>query len=351
MRIALLADAASIHTQRWVWALANAGVTAEVWSERPWPKSSNAAPVHAIPPGVRGRLNVLRVARVLHRQLNAFHPDVVHAHYVSRYGLYAALLPHRPRVMSVWGADVEVFPHGMGGMNRYLLQYILSRADAITTSSRYLKFVTARYARHTSIDVIPFGIDRTVFSPRNAGSGSLRWIINKALEPVYGIDVVLEAWSQVPREYRWEGRLLGEGSDRPRLMQLVKQRGLTDRVSFLGRVAPDQLPEVLAWADVGLYPSHRESFGVAPLEMQALGRAVIAHQIGGLPEVINAGVTGILMPINEVNAWRKVFMDAVTNPEKIRQMGQKGPQWVAQHYDFTQNLQAMLALYHSQIAR
>jgi glycosyltransferase involved in cell wall biosynthesis len=326
-------------------------VTVAVWSERPWPDSPKAVQVQRLPTAGKRLGSVFRRLGAVSDAVAAFRPDLVHAHYVSRYGFWAALLPiDRPKIMSAWGADIEVFAGGHGGLNGYLLRWILSKADAVTASSQYLAQKTARWTSQPVI-VIPFGIDLTRFMPRPPNAGPLRWIINKALEPVYGIDLVLEAWGRVGDQLPWVGRVLGEGADRRRLEALAERWGLTQRVQFVGQVPADALPGVLAWADVGLYASRRESFGVAPLEMQALGRAVIVAATGGLPEVVCAEKTGVVVPTLAIEAWVPILADAARHPERFRQMGQHGPNWVQRRYNFDDNLAAMLALYRSWAGR
>ncbi|MDA8194353.1 MAG: glycosyltransferase family 4 protein [Thermaerobacter sp.] len=348
MRIAMLADAGSVHTVRWVQGLARAGLSVAVWSDRA-PRETLPGAVFPIPVAGRGRWNVPAIARQVRRELDAFRPDVVHAHYVSRYGLYGALAGRRPLVLSAWGADVEVFPQRHPWLNARLLKWILAQADRITASSAYLAGVTQAYTDQP-ITVIPFGIDLARFTPRPPGTGVLRWMTNKALEPVYGLDLIVEAWAQVPRTLAWTGRVLGEGSELARLQRLISRCGLADRIAFSGRVSTDALPDALAWADVGLYPSRRESFGVAPLEMMALGRAVVAHDVGGLSEVVAPGRSGILVTANDVQAWATVLADACRNPDGLREMGKFGPGWVAERYNFAENLSQMIEVYQRAVA-
>lgn len=346
MRIAFLADAHSVHTLRWIRALAALGHEVAVWSDRKpddasWPEE---VPVHLIPRLARGKVNVGRLASRMRRQMRHFGPDLVHAHYVSRYGLFGALAGRRPLVLSVWGADVEVFPARHSWVTRPLLRWIFTRADAVTASSRYLADVTAQYTDHP-VTVIPFGIDMNRFQPRPANHGPLRFIVNKALEPTYGVDVLLAALARLPRDLDYCGRILGEGSQQGALRQMAKTLGLAQRVHFIGRIAVDDLPGALAWADVGIYPSRRESFGVAALEMMAVGRAVIARRIGGLSEVVAEGRTGILVDGEDPDVWAGVLTDGVRHPEAYRAMGANGPQWVRTRYNFEDNVKSMVALY------
>lgn len=278
--------------------------------------------------------------------MREFQPDAVHAHYASHWGLYGASLRRHPFVVSVWGADVEVFG-SRSWLNSRILRHVFNQADAITASSRYLATVTARFTSKP-ITVVPFGIDLSRFAPRGANqSPELHWIINKALESVYGIDVVLDAMKILHSRgvTAWRGKILGTGSQRDFLMQKVQASGMGDRIEFIGRVWEHDLPEVLAWADVGLYASRRESFGVAPLEMMALARGVLAHRIGGLAEVIEEGTTGAFVDSLCPDDWARTLKPLIENPGRVRTWGLNGPDWVRSRYNFADNVQTMLEVY------
>ncbi len=345
MRVALVADAGSIHTQRWVTALVARGVEVDLFSERRW--DGSPVPVHYLPKSRRGRIQVPLAVSLLQRRITRLRPDIVHAHYASHFGLYGALSKARPLVVSVWGADVEVFGKHHPWVNARVLRYIFNQAQAITASSHYLASLTQRYTSQP-VAVIPFGIDIKNFRqyPENLVP-EFRWVINKALDPVYGIDIILKAFSVLDARglTTWRGRILGIGRDHDRLVKQSVALGVSDRVEFLGQISSPSLPENLAWADAGLYASHRESFGVAPLEMMALGRAVVAHRIGGLTEVVSEGRTGLLVTNNVPMAWADTLAPLVASPEKIRKLGENGPQWVASRYNFHDNIGQMLALY------
>jgi glycosyltransferase involved in cell wall biosynthesis len=328
-----------------VTALVARGVVVDLFSERRW--DGSPIPVHYLPKSRRGRLQIPWAVSLLQRQMANQRPDVVHAHYASHFGLYGALSKIRPLVVSVWGADVEVFGERHPLVNSRVLRYIFNQAQAITASSHYLASVTQRYTPKP-VAVIPFGIDIKNFReyPKNLVP-EFRWIINKSLDPVYGIDIILKAFSILDARglTSWRGRILGTGRDYDRLVKQSVALGISDRVEFLGQISSPSLPQNLAWADAGLYASHRESFGVAPLEMMALGRAVVAHNIGGLTEVVSEGCTGLLVTNNVPLTWADTLAPLVASPETIRKLGKNGPQWVASRYNFHDNVEQMLGVY------
>jgi N-acetyl-alpha-D-glucosaminyl L-malate synthase BshA len=94
--------------------------------------------------------------------------------------------------------------------------------------------------------------------------------------------------------------LVGDGPEYGRTRELVEGLGLTDRVRFVGVV--DEVAPLLAEADLLLLPSETESFGLVALEAMASGVPVIASRVGGLPEVVEHGVSGFLEPVGDVDA-------------------------------------------------
>ena len=115
------------------------------------------------------------------------------------------------------------------------------------------------------------------------------------LEAEKGHRTLLEAWPAVLARVP-EARLLvvGEGSLRDDLERQAAQLGIADRVVFAGR--RDDIPAVTAALDVAVLPSYREAQGLVVLEAMALSRPIVASNVGGIPEMIEDGVSGLLVP-------------------------------------------------------
>ncbi len=121
------------------------------------------------------------------------------------------------------------------------------------------------------------------------------------LEPEKGHPTLLAAWPAVLRS-RPDAYLLvvGEGGQREALERQANDLGIGDRVVFTGR--RDDIPAVTAALDVAVLPSYREAQGLTILEAMALGRPVVASSVGGIPEMIQDGVTGLLVPPHDAQA-------------------------------------------------
>lgn len=339
----MVANGASIHTRRWAAGLKGRGYRVVVASETP-PEGSGAEWL-PLPAVRRMRANLPAVARTLRRGSARLRPDLVHAHYASHYGILAAAAGLAPLVVSVWGADVEVFPR-RSFANRWLLRWALGRAVRITATSGYLARITRAVApREVPVEVVPFGVDTTFFEPAPP-SAELLVVSNKHLEAVYGAELLVEAVARLRAGgVAAELALLGGGSRSDAIRRRAAALGVGEAVHLPGPVPPEAVRAWLARAAVAAYPSYRESFGVAALEASAMGRPVVASRVGGLPEVVVEGTTGVLVPVGDVGALTDALAALLRDPERRATLGAAGVRWVREHFSWTASLDRMEAVY------
>jgi len=236
--------------------------------------------------------------------------DLVHAHYAVPHAAAAYLArqilaaggAHVPKVITtLHGTDITLV--GSDPSYSETVAFCIDQSDGVTAVSQSLKADTYRSLPVTSpIEVIPNFLDcarwaprpdpavRARYCPPDRYDGLLLHISN--FRPVKRLDAVLGVFQRVRAAHRAKLLLVGDGPERARVAQQAAELDLTDHVEILGEL--DEIRALLSVADVFLLPSAQESFGLAAAEAMACGAPVVASRVGGLPEVIDDGVTGFL---------------------------------------------------------
>lgn len=353
MKIVLLSSASSIHTARWAVGLYRLGHEVHVITQHLVTESfDQGVHLHILP--FRGVLGYFTMAPAVRKLLNEIKPDIVNAHYASGYGTTARIVGYHPWLLSIWGSDVYEFPY-KSPLHKWLLKRNLASADAIASTSHCM----AGQARSIlpslqKIHVTPFGIDMNSFKPGKVGtlfgSGCLVVGTVKALKEIYGIKYLIEAFSLVVKKYpdlHLRLLIVGEGELDSILKEQVKSLGLTGLVIFTGKVNHQDVPQYQNMLDISVSVSNSESFGVAVIEASACEKPVIVSNVGGLPEVVEDGVTGLVVPPRNPAAVADAIETLILDKELRSRMGELGRIRVSKLYDWDDNMQSMIEVYES----
>jgi len=255
-----------------------------------------------------------------------------------------------PIVLTVYGSDVLEFPH-IGKWHRALVIQNLRNARVITSASTALADAVRALLPAAKVVVVPFGVDTSKFRPIVQASSGDALIVGtvKGLDPVYGIDVLLRAFSLLPRDSAQPVKLVigGSGPATADLHALSEKLGIAGDVTFLGDIPHDEVPRVLSTFAVYAALSRRESFGVAVAEASACGIPVVATRVGGLPEVVREGVTGLLVPSGDTQAAADAIARLLADPQERSAMGNAGTDFVRNTYEWDLCVDAMLEVYRA----
>ena len=233
-----------------------------------------------------------------------------------------------------------------GGTEFYIGdRYFSGSIDHWLSTSRYnAAQVEARYGR--KVAVVHNGVDVDQFKPLARGAqlrqrlrlpGDVRVLASVGrLVGWKGLRVILDVLVQLPQDVHY--LVVGEGPDEARLREQAAQLGLGGRVHFCGRIPHDELPQVLAQADLLLQPSlGEESFGITLVEAMACALPVLASRQGGMTEIVVPGVTGELLPPGEVEAWRAAIAAMLAQPDRMRALGAAGRERVVAEFTWAAN--------------
>jgi glycosyltransferase involved in cell wall biosynthesis len=287
VRIATLSNASVVHTHRWVAHLRAQGHEVRLWSLEPGPAGLDARALPSAPlPGV---LRYPLAVPALARDLRAFRPQVVDAHFVPNYGLMGALAGVRPLSVSAWGSDLLVAGRA-NALQRVRARAVLRAADLVIADAENLARAARELgARPERVRAIPWGIDRTRFVPSGTREPGLL-LSTRMHEEVYDIPTILRGVAPVMAR-RPETTLVvaGDGSLRPAHERLAGELLPAGRWRFTGRLRPEELASWLGRAGVYLSASRSDSTSLSLLEAMAAGALPVVSDIEGNREWVADG--------------------------------------------------------------
>ena len=317
-RVVIFGWADSVHVERWAHGLAERGFEMSVISVGGEPIAG--VPTIIYPRG--GKFEYLRRAGRAARDTLAFRPDLVHCHYALGFGLWTLRLNFAPKIVSVWGSDViDVSP-----FSRFFLKRILARATWTTATGQFLRDAAISICPSATprMSVIPFGVTPPELLT-SLPNGPVRLCFLKEHRAIYGPDILIEAFSRARRQIPdLRLTLAGSGDMTDQLRSRIDSLSLSDAVEFPGFIKRTNLMPFLSSHHILVMPSRMESFGVAALEASACARPVIASDVGGVPEVVVDGRTGILVKPGNVEALADAIVRLANSRETMIQMGLEG---------------------------
>lgn len=352
MKVCLLAPANSVHTLKIAYSLKEEGYKVLILS---FHKSIfKDLEVMYLPPinTLLGKLNYLVKIVEIKRIVDTFKPNILHAHYISSYGLVGSFLNYRPFIVSVWGSDIYDFPK-KSPIHKCLIQYVLNRADYILSTSKAMSIETKKYT-NKEIFVTPFGVDCEKFRPIPELKPKNKIIIGtiKSLKPKYGIDILIRAFSILLRKHPnlplelWIG---GDGYLKENLVNLTIELGIFDKVRFLGYIPHDEVPKYFNMFSVSVSVSDSESFGVAVLESQACGVPVVVSNVGGLPEVVRDGETGFVVPPRNPEVTAEAIERLLLDEKLKTKFSINARKFVLENYNWEDNFREIIKVYRRAI--
>ncbi len=361
MRICFIAPASNYHTQKWSKWFEKNGHEVHIISFINTSEIHNVK-VHFLDAGVdvQGRdiekLKYLLFARKIKKLVKKINPDVVNVHYATSYGTVAAFSGIKNYILSVWGTDIYAFPR-KSIMHKLMLKYSLKRAKYIFSTSKAMAEETKKYTKK-KIEITPFGVDMNLFHPekRERKDDDNTFVIGtvKALESVYGIELILRAVAEIKishPEYNIKIRIAGKGSKENELKCLSEKLKISNDTTWLGFISQEQAAYEWANMDLAVIPSYQESFGVSAVEAQACGTPVLITEVQGLMEATLPEVSSRIVPIGDVNSLKEEIIFLYKNRAYGRQLGYAGRKFVENNFDIDICFKKIESLFYEQLSK
>ena len=299
---------------------------------------------------------ILRAASILRRRK----PDIVHAH--SHWHMLASALAYsrvNPGVRTVFTFHTEPVER-ITGTKKRIFEWMLSKCDSVTFVSESLrKEITSglevscrKHVVYGGVKTAPVGREKTESfksmhnlrdaSPVISYVGNLVW-----KEKVEGVKRLVHAIKRVSGEYP-KVRLLvvGDGAFRVDLERLVKNEELTDTVIFTGQL--DDPSVAIASSDIYAHISLQEGMPLSILEAMSLARPIVASNVGGIPEVVQDGMSGVLVD-TEPESIAKAIIDMYKDPKRMKALGAKAEQMALEKFNWERCASEFVNIYRGDV--
>ena len=307
---------------------------------------------------------LIRLFRRLTAYVRERHPDIVHVQYVAP-GLIPVLAARNAGIRTIFSTV-----HQPGRTYSWKAMHFLKFAASLCTSffcnslaverswfgdSAVFDPVKARTRRHwtiyNAVDVdkiaaIAAATDvPALHNQLGLGPGPVVGCVGR-LRHEKGQTLLLEAMAEVVKAFPMARLLVvGDGPDADTLKQHSAQKGLQNNVIWCGKIDAERVFQLYSRMDVVAVPSHFEGFGLVAAEAMAAGRAVVASSVDGLVEVVEDGVTGLLVPPGDSCALATALIDLLQHPDKAIEMGRQGKERVRKLFSMERYRESILAAY------
>lgn len=236
--------------------------------------------------------------------------DVINSHWLlpsGFVGIVCKSLLKTPNIVVVHGSDVNISK--ASGILSWLCSYVLEHSDRITVNSSYIKdtVISVNHRVADKVKYLPMGVDAPVSPPQannikeRYGAKHLVFSIGRLID-WKGMNYLVMAMGEVVKKVPGTKLIIGgSGTERKNLERIAAEMGLEDAVIFPGYIEKSALPGYYAAADVFVLPSinlngQTEALGIVLLEAMASGTPVIGSNVGGIPDIIEDGYNGFLVP-------------------------------------------------------
>ena len=302
-----------------------------------------AVSVHAIP--------------ALISELRTFKPDLIHVHNLFFRNSEAAAVIARfnstPLLLTMHLGDMG---GGFTAVKALTTLYEKTVGRCIVRSADRITGVSAAVASHagvlgassSSVQVIPNGVDTSIFHPAESVPDMPTVLAVGRLVPNKGMDTLIKSVPEVlARVPEAKFVIAGAGPMDSSLRKLTESLGVGDSVEFLGHRS--DVPDLLRGATVFARPSTLEGRPLTVLDAMATGLPVIATRVGGTPELITDGENGFLIPVGDSHALAEAILDVLSAPERSSSMGQRNLQIVQIEYTWERVINRTEALYQEMV--
>ena len=297
----------------------------------------------------RDPLDPLKVLEQLSQLLQEENPDLIHVHSAVQFSTWylerlIRKMPSRPPLVVTQHGALAPVDH------LKIVRELLLRADVLTAVSEAALRSAIEFSNRISASTVIYnGVRRHDLAQAGPKAPGFRLMCVGRLEHGKGFDVAIEAFAKLrARGIDAELGLIGQGPERRFLGKVAIAHKVADHVHLQGAFDHRRTLEAIANSSLVVIPSRvREGFSLVAVEAALFGVACVASRVGGLPEVVEDGVTGRLVTPGDPDALALAMVDLLGDAERLRRLGANARQRAEQRFDMDKCVESYLKLYRS----
>ena len=366
MRICYLANAVAIHTVRWVNYFAEHGWKVNLITWHPPASNTMIHPdvtMHRIyfPPHYIARYGALLEITRLAKKIQ---PDIIHAHYISHFGILAGLYGwvsgFKPIVLTAWGSDILI---DAKGFKKSLVKYALKKADCVTCDAEHMiEELVSLGTDPKKITLSYFGTDIQKFNPEQKSEklGEKLGVLNsptiisiRTLKPIYDVGSLITAIPLVLKEVpETKFVIAGRGSEEAALKQLAKSLRVSDSIRFMGFIPNAELPKYLASSNIYVSTSLSDAgIAASTAEAMACGLPVVITDFGDNRNWVEDGVNGFIVPLKDPKTLAEKIIYLLKNEGVRMKFGMRNRKIIEERNNYYKEMEKMENIYIELIER
>lgn len=285
--------------------------------------------------------------------------DVIHGNSEEAYyanviareiGAEYVFTSHIPKIPSTGMMRGLINPmRFIKSINTYLLRKALYSAKRIVTFSQFSRDVvmTAMGNNFSNrVEIISPGIDTSWFETQRSFVSSPHILFWGRIEEEKGLAELFIAMKKIIRKFPGvKLTVVGEGNQLKYYERLTSDQGLSESINFSGWLTTNEIQQLASRCSLGVFPSHIESFGLSVVEAMACGLPVVASYAGAIPENVEDGITGTLVPTKNPDALTDALINVLEDPKKYEAFALKAKEVVRQKFSWDRAASQMIKLY------
>lgn len=304
--------------------------------------------------------------KVVNSIIKEFKPHLLHAYTATPDGYSGILFGrkfHLPLICSLLGSDINLYPE-YKPLSFHLTKEVIAEADQIVSVSNTLKSTAEKFAQpRDRIQVVYMGCDLKSFKYSEEARRKVReqlkipptarvLIFIGNIKKNKGVFELMEAFTQLNKCYSDLHLIyVGDGKERKKLVEEKVKGELRKKVHFVGEKPYIEIPAWLSASDIFAFPSYHEGLPNVVVEALACKRPVVATRVGGIPEVVEEGKSGILINKGDISSLVKSIKELLECAEKRMAMGAYGRKKIEAHFSREKSSKKLVGIYEEVLLR